>query len=163
MDPATLSVYGATHLRSAIFTARTPQAPAAWAHIDEAREAARLLGEDANYHGLEFGPAYVAIHEVAVAVEMYDGAEAVRRAGRITLPRTVAPVRLGHYYIDLARGWLCHGDRARSLDTLYAARQVAPQQTRNHPQVRETVRMLADLERRSPRSLSGFASWLGVP
>ncbi|MEU9843168.1 helix-turn-helix domain-containing protein [Actinomadura sp. NPDC048032] len=163
MDPATLSVYGATHLRSAIFAARMPQAAAAWAHIDEAREAARLLGADANYYGLEFGPSNVAIHEVAVAVEMYDGTEAVRRASRITLPQTVAPVRLGHFYIDLSRGWLYHGDRARALDTLYAARQVAPQQTRNHPQVRETVRMFVDLERRRPKSLSGFASWLGVP
>ncbi|MFC6881946.1 helix-turn-helix domain-containing protein [Actinomadura yumaensis] len=163
MDGPTLSVYGAAHLRSAIFSARMPNAGAAWAHIDEAREAARLLGEDANHYGLEFGPSNVAIHEVAVAVEMYEGTEAVRRASRINLPATVAPVRLGHYYIDLARGWLYHGDRARALKTLYMARQAAPQQTRNHPQVRETVRMLVELERRRPKSLSGFASWLGLP
>ncbi|MGH3589257.1 MAG: helix-turn-helix domain-containing protein [Pseudonocardia sp.] len=163
MDPATLSVYGATHLRSAIFAARTPRAGAAWAHIDEARDAARLLGVEANHYGMEFGPANVAMHEVAVAVEMYDGTEAVKRASRIHLPATVAPVRLGHYSIDLARGWLYHGNRAKALETLYAAREAAPQQTRNHPQVRETVRMLVDLERRRPKSLSGFASWLGIP
>ncbi|MFC4052113.1 helix-turn-helix domain-containing protein [Actinomadura syzygii] len=163
MDPATLSVYGATHLRSAIFAARKPNAGEAWLHIAEARDAARLLDADANHYGLEFGPSNVAIHEVGVAVEMYDGTEAVKRAARIRLPPTVAPVRLGHYYIDLARGWLYHGNRARALETLYAARQAAPQQTRHHPQVRETVRMLTDLERRRPKSLSGFASWLGIP
>jgi transcriptional regulator with XRE-family HTH domain len=163
MDQATLSVYGAAHLRSAIFAARVPNAAAAWDHIAEAREAARLLGSDANHYGLEFGPSNVAIHEVAVAVEMYDGTEAVRRASTMRLPATVAPVRLGHYYIDLARGFLYHGDRAKSLEALAAARRVSPQQTRNHPMVRETVRMLVELERRRPRSLSGFASWLGMP
>ncbi|GAA3925154.1 helix-turn-helix transcriptional regulator [Actinomadura viridis] len=163
MDPATLSVYGAAHLRSAVFAARTPDAPAAWAHIDEAREAARLLGGDANHYGLEFGPSNVAIHEVAVAVEMYDGAEAVRRGAGLRLPPTVAPVRLGHHYIDLARGWLYHGDRVKALEALQAARRAAPQQTRNHPMVRETVRMLVAAERRRPKALSGFASWLGMP
>lgn len=163
MDAPTLSVYGAAHLRSAIFAARMPNAATAWAHIDEAREAALRLGGDANHYGLEFGPSNVSIHEVAVAVEMYDGTGAVERASRIHLPATVAPVRLGHYYIDLARGFLYHGDRARSFDALLEARQAAPQQTRNHPMVHETVRMLNELERRRPKSLSNFASWLGIP
>ncbi|MBO2448498.1 helix-turn-helix transcriptional regulator [Actinomadura barringtoniae] len=163
MDAPTVSVYGAAHLRSAIFAARTPNAAGAWAHIGEAWECARLLGEDANHYGLEFGPSNVAIHEVAVAVELYDGAEAVRRAGLIRLPDTVAPVRLGHYYIDLARGFLYNGNRTKSLEALQTARRAAPQQTRNHPMVRETVRMLVDLERRRPKALSGFASWVGMP
>jgi hypothetical protein len=163
MDAPTLSVYGATHLRSAIFAARMPNAASAWAHVDEARECALLLGEDANHYGLEFGPSNVAIHEVAVAVELYDGAEAVRRAGQVRLPGTVAPVRRGHYFIDLARGFLYNGDRVKSLEALQTARRVAPQQTRNHPMVRETVRMLVELERRRPKALSGFASWVGMP
>jgi transcriptional regulator with XRE-family HTH domain len=162
MDEPTLSVYGAAHLRSAVFAARMPEAATAWEHINQAREAARLLGSDANHYGLEFGPSNVSIHEVTVAVEMYQGTEAVRRASRIRLPATVPPVRRGHYYIDLARGFLYHGDRAKSLEALVNARRIAPQQTRNHPMVHETVRMLAELERRRSESLSGFASWLGT-
>jgi transcriptional regulator with XRE-family HTH domain len=163
MDEATLSVYGATHLRSAIFAARVPNAGAAGAHLAEASEAARLLGTDTDHYGVEFGPSNVAIHEVAVPVEMYDGTGAVRQASSIRLPATVAPVRHGHYYIDLARGFLYHGDRAKSLEALLTARRIAPQLTRNHPMVRETVRMLAELERRRPKSLSNFASWVGIP
>ncbi|MFF3439919.1 helix-turn-helix domain-containing protein [Streptosporangium sp. NPDC002721] len=163
LAPAELSVYGAAHLRSAIFAARAADRQTAFDHIEHAREAARVLGGDANHYGLEFGPSNVRMHEVAVAVEMYDGGEAVRRARHATFPSTIAPVRLGHHYIDLARGWLYHGDRQKSLEMLLAARRVAPQQTRNHPMVRETVRMLVDLERRRPRDLSGFASWLGLP
>ncbi|MEV8630145.1 helix-turn-helix transcriptional regulator [Streptosporangium sp. NPDC051023] len=163
MTPAELSVYGAAHLRSAIFAARAADRQTAFDHIEHAREAARVLGRDANHYGLEFGPSNVSMHEVAVAVEMYDGGEAVRRAQNVTLPATVAPVRRGHHYIDLARGWLYHGDRQKSLEMLFAARRVAPQQTRNHPMVHETVRMLVDLERRRPHTLSGFARWLGMP
>jgi transcriptional regulator with XRE-family HTH domain len=163
MDEATLSVYGATHLRSAIFASRIPNAGNAQAHLDEAAEAARMVGGDTDYYGMEFGPSNVAIHEVSVPVEMYDGTEAIKRASRVRLPNTVAPVRHGHYYIDLARGFLYHGDRARSEEALWTARRIAPQLTRNHPMVRETVRMLADLERRRPKSLSDFASWIGMP
>ncbi|GHH70519.1 hypothetical protein GCM10017673_22530 [Streptosporangium violaceochromogenes] len=163
MSPAELSVYGATHLRSAIFAARAADRQRAFDHIEHAREAARALGQDANHYGLEFGPSNVVMHEVAAAVEMYDGGEAARRAEHATFPATVAPVRLGHHYIDLARGWLYHGDRRKSLEMLLTARRVAPQMTRNHPMVRETVRMLVDLERRRPHDLSGFASWLGLP
>jgi len=163
MDEPTLSVYGSTHLCSAIAAARTPDASAAWDHIREAREIARLQGRDANHYGLEFGPSNVGMHAVAVAVEMYDGGEAVRLAREIRLPAGVAPVRRGHYYIDLARAYLYAGDRKRSLETLQRARRVSPQQTRNHPMVRETTRMLVDLERRRSESLSGFVSWLGMP
>lgn len=163
LTPAELSVYGAAHLRSAVFAARANDRQAAFDHIEHARTAARVLGEDANHYGLEFGPSNVVMHEVAVAVEMYDGSAAVQRARQATLPPTVPPVRLGHFYIDLARGWLYHGDRRRSLDALVMARRVAPQQTRNHPMVRETVRMLNELERRRLPALSHFASWLGMP
>ncbi|TYB58348.1 helix-turn-helix transcriptional regulator [Nonomuraea sp. PA05] len=158
-----LSVYGATHLRSAVFAARANDRQGAFEHIEHARRAARLLGGDANHYGLEFGPSNVVMHEVAVAVEMGDGAGAVERARRAVLPPTVAPVRLGHFQIDLARGWLYHGDRRRALEALYTARRIAPQQTRNHPMVRETVRMLNQLERRPSRLLTRFAAWLDMP
>lgn len=157
-----LSVYGAAHLRSAVFAARANDRQRATDHIRHARQAADMLGADSNYYGMEFGHSNVTFHEVTVAVEMYDGAAAVECAGQAVLPQSVAPVRLGHFYIDLARGWLYHGDRQKSLDALHQARRVAPQQTRNHPMVRETVRMLNELERRRPQSLSRFASWLGM-
>lgn len=163
LTPAELSIWGAAHLRSAIFAARATDRQTAFDHIEHAREAAHVLGQDANHYGLEFGPSNVIMHEVAAAVEMCDGGEAIRRAQHTKLSSAVAPVRLGHYYIDLARGYLYHGDRQRSLEMLLAARRAAPQQTRNHPMVRETVRMLVDLERRRPRNLTGFASWLGLP
>ena len=89
MDGPTLSVYGSAHLRSAILAARASRTDApgyaqdAWAHMAAARAAATQMGSDRNDYGLAFGPSNVAQHEVAVAVELEDGAEAVRRGSAV--------------------------------------------------------------------------------
>ncbi|MGW0885890.1 helix-turn-helix domain-containing protein [Streptomyces sp. NPDC002671] len=162
MDDDALSVHGAVHLRSAMFAARAGNAPTAHAHLDAASEAARRLGHDANHYGLEFGPTNVAMHRLGVAVEMHDGPEVVRRTKRTRLPANVAPVRAGRFYMDAARGWLDYGNREKAFAALQAARRVAPEQTRNHPQVRETVQTLIHMERYGKESLSGFATWIGL-
>jgi transcriptional regulator with XRE-family HTH domain len=167
MDGPMLSVYGSTHLRSAILAARAARTDApgyaqdAWAHIEAARSVATRIGGDRNDYGLAFGPSNVAQHEVAVAVELEDGGEAVRRARSVRLGPRVPPVRRGHHFIDLARGYVMAGDHAGSLRCLQQARQIAPQQTRHHPMVRETVLTIASA-RRGRDELSGFASWLGI-
>lgn len=167
MDGPTLSVYGSAHLRSAILAARAANTAApgsaqdAWAHIDEARAVANRLGGDRNDYGLAFGPSNVAQHEVAVAVELEDGAEAVRRSRGFRLGASVPSVRRGHHYIDLARGYVLAGDNDGALRSLQEARRIAPQQTRHHPMVRETVLSIASA-RRGRQGLDRFASWLGL-
>jgi transcriptional regulator with XRE-family HTH domain len=167
MDGPTLSVYGSAHLRSAILAARAARtrgpgyAQEAWTHIDAARLVADHIGADRNDYGLAFGPSNVAQHEVAVAVELEDGEEAVRRSRRVHLGRSVPPVRRGHHYIDLARGYVMAGDHPGGLRCLEEARRIAPQQTRHHPMVRETVLAIA-AARRGREDLSLFASWLGL-
>jgi hypothetical protein len=167
MDGPALSVYGSAHLRSAILAARsvktkgTGYAQQAWAHMDAARLVAERMGTDRNDYGLAFGPSNVAQHEVAVAVELEDGADAVRRSRKVRLGPSVPSVRRGHHYIDLARGYAMAGDHAGSLRCLHEARRIAPQQTRHHPMVRETVLAVA-AARRGREELSLFASWLGL-
>ncbi|MFD9566076.1 helix-turn-helix domain-containing protein [Streptomyces sp. NPDC059994] len=162
MDPPALSVHGAVHLRSAMFAARAGNAGGAHAHLDAAADAARLLGRDANHYGLEFGPTNVAMHRLGAAAELHDGSEVARLTREVRLPATVAPVRAGHWYMDAAKGWLDHGNREKAFAALRAARRAAPEQTRNHPQVRETFLTLLQQERRTKEPLSGFAAWLGV-
>lgn len=167
MDGPALSVYGSSHLRSAILAARASRttgpgsAQDAWTQLEAAREVANRMGTDRNDYGLAFGPSNVAQHEVAVAVELEDGGEAVRRAGQIKLPNSVPAVRRGHYYIDLARGYVMAGDLTGGMRCLQQARRIAPQQTRHHPMVRETVLSIASA-RRGREELSLFASWLGL-
>jgi hypothetical protein len=47
------------------------------------------------------------------------------------------------------------------LRCLQEARRIAPQQTRHHPMVRETVLSIASA-RRGREGLDLFASWLGL-
>jgi transcriptional regulator with XRE-family HTH domain len=167
MDGPTLSVYGSSHLRSAVLSARASttsgpgSAQQAWTHIEAAREVANHMQRDRNDYGLAFGPSNVSQHEIAVAVELEDGDEVVRRARNTRLPASVPPVRRGHHYIDLARGYVMAGDESAALRSLQEARRIAPQQTRHHPMVRETVLSIASA-RRGREDLSLFASWLGL-
>jgi hypothetical protein len=167
MDGPTLSVYGSAHLRSAILAARAAKtngpgyAQQARAHVDAARMVAERTGKDRNDYGLAFGPSNVAQHEVAVAVELEDGAEAVRQSRRVRLGPSVPSVRRGHHCIDLARGYVMAGDYAGGLRQLQQARRIAPQQTRHHPMVRETVLTIASATR-GREELSLFAGWLGL-
>ena len=167
MDGPTLSVYGSTHLRSAILASRASRTGApgyaqdAWTHMAAARAAATQMGSDRNDYGLAFGPSNVAQHGVAVAVELEDGVEAVRRGRTVRLGTQVPAVRRGHHYIDLARGYVLAGDHSGGMRSLQRARQIAPQQTRHHPMVRETVLAIASA-RRGRDELSQFASWLGI-
>jgi transcriptional regulator with XRE-family HTH domain len=161
-DPAAIAVRGALHLRAAIMAARMTDRDLADGHL---REAERLVApgqEAANFYGTKFGLANIDIHRVAVPVELADGTTAVSRASMIRLPEGTAPSRSGHYWIDLSRGWLLHGDRKKTLASLEAARRVAPQVTRYHPQVHETVQSLAVNDKRTTASLARFAAWCGI-
>ncbi|HEX6443680.1 MAG TPA: helix-turn-helix transcriptional regulator [Streptosporangiales bacterium] len=167
MDPRTLSVYGSLYLRSAILAARAARvnradlARQSWAHVDAAREVAAMIGRDRDDYGLAFGPSNVAQHAVSVAVELEDGPEALRLARQTRLPGAVPAVRRGHHYIDVARGYLLNDDNRGALRALQTARRIAPQQTRHHPMVRETVQAIA-ANGRGNDELTRFASWLGL-
>jgi transcriptional regulator with XRE-family HTH domain len=165
LDERARSVYGSLHLRSAVLAARAGRRQQSDAHLAGARDVALTVDAGANHYGLEFGSANVALHAVSSAVEMADGALAltrardVERAGHLgSLP----PVRAGHYYIEIARAWLYHGDSRRALGALQRARRVAPQQARCHPMVREAVRAIAHAEPRPSEELRSFAAWLGI-
>ncbi len=165
MDEAMRSVYGSLHLRSAVLAARAGRRQDSDAHLAEARDIADVVRDGANHYGMEFGSANVGLHEVSAAVEIADGALAVGRAEHVERAGYLSrlpPVRAGHYQIELARGWLYHGDRHRALSALRGARRVAPQQARYHPMVRDTVRAIAHAEPRPNEELRSFASWLGI-
>lgn len=159
-----LKVSGPLHLRSAILAARAGDEGTSQDHLTEARKIASFLGDvdgDGGWHQLSFGPANVAIHEVAASVEVGDGSRAVSKAERLRLPADIPKIRAGHHFVDLSRAYLWAGDRDMSLRCIQQARELAPQQTRHHPTTREVVRMLVRLHRRSNESLTQPASWVG--
>lgn len=160
--PTANSVRAQLHLRQAIAYAREGTADRADDHITAARELV-ARGVPANpYYDVLATETNVNLHWVSVPVELSDGTTAVARAGRVQNPDHDEPCRAGRYWIDVARAWTLHGVRAQALDALNRARRLAPQLTRYHPQVHETVHLLAETDRRATDSLAGFARWIGV-
>lgn len=161
-SPETLSARGAMHLRSAIIAARRHDPATSDAHLTEARDLASRLPLHANLYDTAFCAPNVQIHSVAAAVEMHDGTTAVARDANNPLPPGTMRSRLAHHNIDLSRAWLLHGDHTKALQALNTARRTAPQQTRYHPMVAETVRTMARTEQRRSDTLSSFAAWMGI-
>jgi transcriptional regulator with XRE-family HTH domain len=161
-NEAARAVHGVLHLKSGLAAARAGDATASDDHLAEARELARHVTPGSDHYRLAFDTDSVNIWAVGLAVERYDGTEAVKRAEAFTFTGSAPRERVGHHWIDLARAYQLHGDRRRSLATLHLARRTAPQQTRYHPQVRETITTLARQDRRRSDTLSGFARWAGI-
>ncbi|MGY5206240.1 helix-turn-helix domain-containing protein [Nocardia gipuzkoensis] len=161
-DPAVLSMWGNLHLKSGLAAARAGRRDLADEHLAEARETAHRIGGDRDDYRLCFGVTNVDIWSVGLAVEMMDGTEAVKRAEQVHFPTTTPRERVGHHYIDLARGYLLHGDRTKAFASLRKAKQNAATQTRYHPMVHETIRVLARNDARSNESVRGFAAWCGI-
>ncbi len=161
-DEAGRAMYGQLHLKSGLAAARAGDAIATDAHLGEAARFAAGVGEFRNDYDLSFNRHSVAIWSVGLAVELMDGTTAVTRAKGMAIPGGVSTERVGHHHIDLARGYLLHGDKNGAFESLLTARRIAPQQTKYHPQVHETARMLARTERRRNDALANFVTWLGV-
>lgn len=160
---AARAIAGGLNLRGAVMYARLGDRARAEDAIRAAARLAEPAHDQANWYAMKFGPTNVRIHEITIPVEMLDGTAAVERARGFEPPADFAPSRVGHYWIDLSRGWLLHGDKQKALDCLYKARAVSPQLVRYHPQVRETVRSLASADTRAVGTLSHFAAWVGMP
>jgi tetratricopeptide (TPR) repeat protein len=146
-----ISLRGALCLQLAVVAGRQNDADAAEAHLTAAREAAQRLGGDRNDYNTEFGPTNVALHEIAVAVELGDAGTALRRAAAVDAKR-LSPERQGRLLLDVARAHLQRHNAEGAIRALADAERVTPEQTQQHWIVRN---ILQDLERsghgRDPR------------
>lgn len=161
-SPPTPLVLGHAHLCGAIVAARGRRHALALDHVQEARELAGHTDDDPDTYSIRFGMGNVEIHGVAVELESGDPGKAATEGSRLTLPADMAGTRVGHHWQDTARAWLLSGEPTKALRALNRARQAAPEQTRSHPSVRETLRGIAEAERRRTDSLVAFAQWLHV-
>ena len=162
-NEASLSVYGTVHLRSAILAARANRPSAAWESIGQAAEVADRIGHDTKDYGLLFGPTNTAIHGVAVAVELGDADEAIRRGKDLELPEDLPRERSSHHFIDLSRAWMWAGKPDKALACVTRAERLAPQRTLYHPMARQTVSQLLDQQRRVQEPLRRIATRMGLP
>jgi transcriptional regulator with XRE-family HTH domain len=157
------AVWGNLQLKAALVAARSgrPDAKlATWQYFEQAKDAADRIGYDRDDYRLFFGPTNVDIWSVGLAVELCDDAAAIDRANNIHLPDQAPKERRSHHFIDLARAHVWRNDPEDALRCLFKAREISPQHTRFHPQVRETTLALGRIERRTTTTLRSFASWL---
>lgn len=161
-SPVAQAVRVVLHLRQSAVHAQLGALDRSDEHIEEARRLVAPGVPAQPFYGLHADPTNIGIHYVGAPVQISDGATAVARAEQVQLPSDAKPSRVGHHWINVARAWTLHGDRGKALGALKQARAAAPQQTRYGSSVHETVRILAETDRRATDTLAGFARWLGV-
>ncbi|MCX4964045.1 helix-turn-helix transcriptional regulator [Streptomyces sp. NBC_00654] len=152
---------GVMHLRVAVIAGRMKDREHADTRLAEARVIARRTGELPDF-GVTWGPVNVGVHAVAIASEMDEFGLAVELAEKVRIPRGWTRSRAGHHWMDLGRAHAWTGHSEQALDCLQRARRTAPQQTRYHPTVRETVLALKRRERTRNGSLAQYAEWVGI-
>jgi hypothetical protein len=142
--PEALSVAGSLQLRAAITAARFCDDARAWDRLAVAREAVERMNAAPGFdpYELTFTAPNVAMHGVAVAVELRDGVRAVELGRQVVLPDDMPGSRVGHHYMDLARGQIYYGDHLAALRSIEAAERAAPLLVRNHPMAHAAVRAL---------------------
>ena len=143
-------VSGALQLRAAMLSARDRDASAAWRHYGAAVEVIQRLPKRVpDFYALQFNLANVQLHGAAIAVELEDFDEAIRRDAQLTtrwqkVPSGLPPERRAHHEIDMSRALVSAGAFDKALRRLMKADKTAPQMTRHHPMAREsTARLLA--------------------
>jgi hypothetical protein len=148
-------VYGCLHILAGFESAVALHPEDAAAHLDEAADVARSLGEpertgdlSAGFNGNWFGPTQVEYWRVAVAAELGDDVEAVRVSERIDLDAVPVPNRWVYYWTDLARALAAGGQDREAMHALARAERSAPQHFRFNPVVRDLVATLIQRARR---------------
>lgn len=155
-------VDGALHLRCAISAARAGDAAMAWEHWGTARDLAPAVRGADDPYLLAFNPPNVEVHGVAIAVELGDYDQAIRRGAGLTLPPMLLTERHAHHAIDLSRAYAATGHWKKALDQLVDAERIAPLMVRYHPSSRDTTASLLSSARVPSEALIGLARRMGL-
>ncbi|MDT0326938.1 helix-turn-helix domain-containing protein [Nocardiopsis lambiniae] len=160
-SPGDVEVSGALHLRAAILAGRLGDASNAWEHFERAAEISARAGRPhLDDYSTYFSPANILIHGAAVATELGDHDEAVRRDAAIPANalNSLARERRAHHLIDMSRVHLDQGRTGQALARLVEAERVAPQMTRYHPSARTVATHLQDRRRILSEDLRGLVA-----
>lgn len=155
--PEAMSLWGALTLQRAIAASRLNDADTAYKHLAEAREVAQRLEKGHNDYHTEFGPANVALHEVAVAVELGDAGHALR-VGMTVDTSTLSSEQRARLYVDLARAHAQRRQVDEAVSALLKAESITPEQTRTHRITRQVVSDLQTMQDPPSAELQGLAA-----
>jgi transcriptional regulator with XRE-family HTH domain len=155
-----MSLCGGLTLQRAMAAAQLNRADVAYGHLSRSREMAARVGEGRNDYNTEFGPANVALHEVAVAIEVGDAGHALR-VGAAVDTSPLSPERQARLYVDLARAHAQRRQVDETIARLLEAETITPEQIRNHRVVRQLVSDLLSMQVPASAELRGLADRVG--
>lgn len=163
-DPTALCLRGAALLSAAAAAARRGDEREVGAAMKAASICGFQLGTDCADLGTVFGPTNVAIHRVAVAVELGDAQGALRRTPDVDLRQLPAPLaeRRARFLIDVARAHVGVKDDSTALRALIEAENASPAEVRSHRLTHGLLRDLLLRERRSS-GLRALANRCALP
>jgi len=156
-DPAAMSLWGGLTLQRAVIASRLNDPDMAYGQLDLAKDAAGRLGEGRNDFDTEFGPANVAIHEVAIAVDVGDAGRALRVASGLDASH-LSPERRSRLLIDVARAHAQRRQADEAVAALLRAEEIGAEQVRGHEVVRQLVNDLLTMTERPPAGLRDLAA-----
>ncbi|GAA4630637.1 helix-turn-helix transcriptional regulator [Actinoallomurus vinaceus] len=159
--PEAMALWGGLTLQRAVTASRVNDGESAYAHLERAHQMAERLGEGRNDYNTEFGPANVALHEIAVAVELGDAGRALRTADQVDTSRLSAE-RRGRMLIDVARA---HAQRRQVDEAVNVLRQgegITPEQIHTHPLVHRLVSDLMTMQNPPSPKLRELAQRAGA-
>ncbi|MHB1773846.1 MAG: helix-turn-helix domain-containing protein [Acidimicrobiales bacterium] len=133
-DPGLISLVGACALLLGILDALEHKSQPAADNLAMAVKLANTLGSDRNEYGTEFGPTNVAMHAVAMSVELGNGQQAVDRTRHVPAG-TLSPERQARYLIDVARAHVLARSPRDAISALLQAEQVARVELADLPMV----------------------------
>jgi hypothetical protein len=158
-DPQAMSLWGGLTLQRAVIASCVNDPDTAYGHLERAGQIAGRLGEGRNDYNTEFGPTNVALHEIAVAVELGDAGRALRTATAVDTSGLSAE-RRARMLIDVARA---HAQRRQVDEAVAALRQaedITPEQVLTHDLVRQLVSDLLTMQDPPSSELRGLAARL---
>lgn len=147
-----ISLRGAALLSAAAASARRGDSREAYAALKAAAACAAELGHDCFDLATVFGPTNVAIHQVAIAIELGDARGAVRHIPEVQLDQMPEALteRRSRFLIDVARSYAQLRDDNAAIDALLQAETIAPDELRHHRLTRELIPQLLMRESRTP-------------
>lgn len=160
-DPQAMSLWGALTLQRAIIASRRNDPGTAYDQLERASQVADELGEGRNDYNTEFGPTNVALHEIAVAVELGDAGRALRVTASVDTSG-LSPERQARMLIDVARAHAQRRQITEAVTALRQAEQITPEQVREHDLARQLVADLLTMQEPPSSELRDLAGRLGL-
>jgi transcriptional regulator with XRE-family HTH domain len=168
-ESSTMAVRGTLLLRASALSATAGDRTAAADWFGQAHDLAEsAVVADANEdppgtrYALAFGELNVTLGELDLAVLADDYEKARRVADSVRIPDSYQPTRVAGFLIRKAGAQAWTARHTDALESLEEARTVAPQLTRYHPDVHETVGTLLRARQRASDQLREFALWSGI-